>query len=156
MAILALTTDVYRFDDLTTCYPAATWHYAQDVTAAVKASQTLAELKLVIAVIGDGGIWQPDELRPLWDQPLLIAIPQGYSPRDLIGASAASTSAARTRINALTLSRPLPASERLSWQRAIASHFEHPSPTSSPSLEPVKDKKKRPTKDGGVQKVARS
>lgn len=151
MAILALTTDVYRFDDLTTCYPAATWHYAQDVTAAVQASQTLAELKLVIAVIGDGGIWQPDELRPLWDQPLLIAIPKGYSPRDLIGASAASTS-----INALTLSRPLPASERQTWHQAIASHFDHPSPTSSPSLEPVKDKKKRPTKDGGVQKVARS
>lgn len=143
MAILALTTDVYRFDDLTTCYPAADWHYATDVPAAVLASQSLPALSLIIAVIGEGGVWQPLELRPLLSAftkgPLLMALPVGYSRRDFEGATAGLPEPLVPP--ALTLSRPLAASERQGWQAAIAAALAPPNP---------KDKKKRPPKAGGV------
>lgn len=147
MAILALTTDVYRFDDLTTCYPAADWHYAIDVPAAVLASHTIPEISLIIAVIGDGGVWQPRELLPLQGaasvRPLLIAVPHGY--RDMLGASGTAAASAQ----ALPLSRPLVDSERSRWQMAIATALGR-------AERAAKDKKKRPAKDVQVQKVASS
>lgn len=147
MAILALTTDVYRFDDLTTCYPAADWHYAMDVPAAVHASQTLPDIQLVIAVIGEGGVWQPQELGPLQSAfsggPLLMALPAGSSRRDFEGATTGLPPLQKDP--ALTLSRPLAASERRRWQAAISAVLLPPV-----QPEPTKDKKKRPAKKGGV------